>query len=269
MSIMKNRIEDVQEFKFGQLTGSNDQIDGAVNAFKLPKIDAKDDFKRNISSNIIRAERENEAKSAFVISKEVKEHRGLNKQANDDFEQRVQLELEQRLQAVYDEAYNKGIEEGQALGQEQAYAEAAHEMEQKIHEFTEQVSNLQTQMASIYEGAKDSAYRMVKNLTKWIILKEVDEKYYLARLLEKLIHEINSKQNLVLHVNENSFGYMPEIIKIVERKVGVLTNVRIEVDLDMQQNGIIIESENNIIDGSLDAQMASLDKLFTNVGIND
>ena len=62
---------------------------------------------------------------------------------------------------------------------------------------------------------------------------------------------------------------MPEIIKIVERKVGKLTNVRVEVDLDMSENGIIIESENTIIDGSLDAQMASLDKLFTTVGIND
>ena len=109
---------------------------------------------------------------------------------------------------------------------------------------------------------------MVKNLTKWIVLKEVDEKYYLARLLEKLIHEINTKTGLVLHVNEKSFGHMPEIIKIVERKVGVLTNVRVEVDLDLDETGIVLESENTIIDGSLDAQFKSLDKLFTSVGIH-
>ncbi len=269
MSVMKNRLAEVKEFKFGQLSGNVEDFDDSIGEFKLPQFDVKHDFKRSISSEIIRGEREQEARSAFTIAKEVKEHRGLNQQENDDFEQRVQEELEKRLQAIQEQAYNQGFEEGKALGQEQAYEETNQILEQRVHEFSEQLAGLQSQMAEVYEGTKDSAYRMVKNLSKWIILKEVDEKYYLARLLEKLIHEINSKTGLVLHVNESSFGYMPEIIKIVERKVGKLTNVRVEVDLDMSENGIIIESENTIIDGSLDAQMASLDKLFTTVGIND
>ena len=110
---------------------------------------------------------------------------------------------------------------------------------------------------------------MVQNLTKWIVLKEVDEKYYLSRLLEKLIYEINSKANLVIRVNESSFGHMPEVIKILERKLGVLANIRIEVDPELEGHGIILESENAVVDGSLEAQMKSLDKLFANVGKNE
>jgi flagellar assembly protein FliH len=73
---------------------------------------------------------------------------------------------------------------------------------------------------------------------------------------------------LVIHVNEDAFGYMPEIVKIVDRKVGKLTNVRLEVDLDMHENGVKLESENNIIDGSLEAQFNTIDRLFQNVGVN-
>ena len=52
-------------------------------------------------------------------------------------------------------------------------------------------------------------------------------------------------------------------------KVGKLTNVRVEADLDMKENGIMLESENTIIDGSLKAQFESIDKLFLSVGLNE
>jgi len=98
------------------------------------------------------------------------------------------------------------------------------------------------------------------------VLKEVDEKYYLSRLLEKLIYEINQKNNLVVRVDEESFGYMPEIVKVLERKVGVLSNIRVEVSPELKGTGIILESENSIVDGSFEAQMNHLDEIFKSVG---
>ena len=56
---------------------------------------------------------------------------------------------------------------------------------------------------------------------------------------------------------------------ITEKIVGPLTNVRVEVAASMSDNGIIIESENGIIDGSIDAQFESLDKLFEKVGVDE
>ena len=95
----------------------------------------------------------------------------------------------------------------------------------------------------------------------------MDEKYYLSRLLEKLVHEVNQKNNLVLHVNEKAFGYMPEIVKLVERKVGRLANTRVEVDLDQTENGIVLETENCIIDGSLEAQFKSVKAVKSSIPV--
>ncbi|MFT6632307.1 MAG: flagellar assembly protein FliH [Bacteriovoracaceae bacterium] len=271
MAVVKENNKKVQSFQFGQLVPSeNDgEFDGKLSEFELKSLNAAQDFKHNITEEGIRQEREFEAGSAFEMSEIIKEHRGLNRQAEEDFQIRVKAEVEKRIEALREEAYGEGYNAGKELGRDEAYTDTKAQFDEKAQQFAEQVDSLKENIQSVYQQSKDNAYLMVKNLSKWVILKEVDEKYYLARLLEKLIHEINSKSNLVIHVNEDAFGYMPEIVKIVERKVGKLTNVRMEVDFEMTDNGIKLESENNIIDGSLEAQFKSIDALFKSVGLNE
>ena len=269
MTIYKNTNSNIEEFKFGKLIPSERDASGVIEEFELKSLNSSQDFKHNISADIIRREREHESATSFEMLNLVKEHRGLQKQADSDYEQRVAAEVARRLELLKKDAVEAGFESGREQGRQEAYAEAQLQFEEKVEDFSAHIENVQENITKIYNESTESAYLMVKNLTKWIILKEVDEKYYLARLLEKLIHEINSKANLVIHVNEDAFGYMPEIVKIVERKVGKLTNVSLEVDLDMHENGVKLESENNIIDGSLEAQFKTIDRLFQNVGLNE
>lgn len=269
MGIYKAEDKDIQDFKFGQLVPS--ESDRIINSdsFDLESFSHFQGSQQNITEDSIRNEREHESLSSFKISEVVRDHRGLRKQEQEDYERRVAEEVEKKITEIKSQAIKEGFVIGQEKGRSQAYAEGQKMMEEKLVEFTHYIENVRSDVQSIYADTKDKAYLMVKNLTKWVILKEVDEKYYLARLLEKLVHEINSTLNLVVHVNQDSFEYMPEIIKIVEKKIGKLTNVRVEVDLEMRENGIVLESENTIIDASLKAQFDSIDRLFTNVGLNE
>ena len=268
MSVMKSKNSKIESYQFGQLSPTQG-TDGEVKAFKFETLDQAEKFRTTISQEKIREEREAEASSQFSISSIVKEHRGLNAQAESDFEERVRREVESRVEILGKEAYAQGLEEGRTAGHAEAVAAGNIQTEEKMDELTEVISNLQARTQEIYDESKNDAFLMVKNLTKWVILKEVDEKYYLVRLLEKLIHEINTKSNLVVRVNESALGHMSEVVKIVERKLGKLTNVRIELDLDQDGNGIILESENTVIDGSLETQFNAIDKLFENAGVNE
>lgn len=269
MSESKTQKFEVKDFSFGQLVPSNDGPLGEISEFELQSLDQVKEFKNNISQDLIRSEREHAASSGFSIDSRVEEHRGLSKQAQEDYEKAVNAEVEKRFAALKEQAYQEGFAKGQEEGNAQALAESSQKFEEIISDFVGKIDAVNEEIRDVYEKSKEEAYLMVKNLTKWIILKEVDEKYYLVRLLEKLIYEINTKSNLVVRVNEDVFGYMPEVIKIVERKLGKLTNVRMEVDLDQSNNGIKLESENTIVDGSLETQFKSIDKLFENVGINE
>lgn len=268
MSMNKKQNFKVESFKFGPLIPKEgEEVIENAEQFAFKSLNESQSFKNNITDEVIRQERESESKTAFTIDKRVRDHRGISNQEDSDYEKRVSAEVEARIEKLQKEAFEAGFNAGQEEGHKLAYEEAKEQSEAHVDQMIEIVSNLQSQTQSILAQNRDDVYRVVRNLTKWIILKEVDEKYYLSRLLEKLVNEINTKSNLTIRVNESSFGYMPEIIKVIERKVGVLTNIRTEVDLNLGESGIILESENAIIDGSLEAQMKSLDELFENVGI--
>lgn len=268
MSNLKGQKFDVQKYTFGQLVPSQSSQEG-INEYQLRSLNDIANFKQSISQSDIRVERMMEARVGFEVDPKIRELRGLKRQEEEDYERRIVDEVERRVAEIRDQAYAEGFKAGEEKGHEQAYAESSQKYDEFVADFASKIANLNESIRNIYEQSQQEAYLMVKNLTKWIILKEVDEKYYLVRLLQKLIYEINEKSNLVIRVNEEAFGYMPEVIKIVEREMGKLPNVRVEIDLDQNENGIILESENTIVDGSLETQFKSIDRIFENAGINE
>lgn len=269
MSVLKDLEIDVKPFKFGSLIPDSNQQSpqNDADAFKLDSLKEAAEKNNGVTGDVIRSERKHEAGSGFAINPLVREHRGITKQENEDYEKAVSEEVEKRLEQLSKNAYEEGLAKGKEEGMEKAYAETLATLEEKVVEFTEQIKQLDESKKEIISKSKDEGYKLIKNLTKWIVLKEVDDKDYIPRLLEKLILEMNTKSNLLIKVDNNSFQYMPEIIKTIESKLGQLTNVRVEVEEELHHKGIILESENGIIDGTLKAQFVSIDKLFESVGI--
>ena len=117
----------------------------------------------------------------------------------------------------------------------------------------------------IIDKSRHEIYEFVKRFTKWIVLKEINEKLYLENLLEKLILELNARKNLIIKVGLANFNQMPEVVQAVEARLGQLSNLRIEVVPEIQHPGIILESENSLIDGSIEGVFQNIDKIFEQV----
>jgi flagellar assembly protein FliH len=268
MAFQKGNKVDVEEFKFGQLAPTS--ADSAtVKNWNFETLDPKKDLKRTISPEKIRVERQHETSSGFVIDKDIREHRGLKSQESQDFENRVEAEILKRLEKREKQAYEEGFNAGQADGSTKAYEEAMVEYEQKILIFEDFLETMMQEKSAIIEQSKSEAYGLIKNLTKWIVLKEVENKDYIERLLEKLILEINTKSNLLIRVNKADFENIPQVLENIQTRLGNLTNTRVEIGNELDTRGIILESEVGVIDGSFESQMKSLDKLFENVGLNE
>jgi flagellar assembly protein FliH len=134
-----------------------------------------------------------------------------------------------------------------------------------VEDFGQVIAQVQGQSNKIMENNRSEVYEFVKRFTKWIILKEVNEKVYLEGLLEKLILELNARKNLIVKVGRANFSQMPEVIAAVEARLGNLQNVRIEIVPEINHPGIILESENGLIDGSLEGVFKNIDKIFESV----
>ena len=202
----------------------------------------------------------------MLFSPIVKEHRGLLDQEKKERERKILDEVSRRIEIIKQGAYEDGFNEGVDAGEKEVFNQTKAETEEKLNILTEMINEVLVVKESIIMNQKDEIYKLIRNLTKWVILRELkDDGEYISRLLEKLIIETQETSNLLVQVNQKQFSAMPEIIEVVQNKLGKLDNVRVEVDYEISENGIVIDSDNGIISGTLDQQFESLDKLFDTV----
>lgn len=208
--------------------------------------------------------------SGFAISPLVRQYRGHNKVDNLQKEQRIHEEVERRLLGIKDKSYQDGYNQGLEVGKKEVFELLMQSTDEKLQRISEMVENVVSHQSKIIKKQKDEMYRLIKNLTKWILLKEISsDKDYIQRLMEKLISEIESRNNFLIQVNAKQFEAMPEILGFVQDKFGKLTNMRVEIDPGVKTHGLILETENGILNATIEEQFKSLDKLFETVLSND
>ena len=266
---------EVQDYQFTSIDGKGTVFkkemlnDLNISSFDMGEL--KEDFpgftkKKN---ELLNFERKCAKKNNFKISEIVLEQRGLEKQEAEEYEEKIRSEVESRVLKLQEEAIKEGYNEGVQQGREEVYNETRAAVEEKITALNEMISALLNSQHKIISKQKSEIYTLINNLSKWIILRELKEDGdYLNRLLEKLVLEVQTKSNLLIQVNQKNFDKMPEVLKIVQQKLGEFVNVRVEVDYDIESEGLIVESENGIINATIEEQLKSLDKLFESVGIN-
>jgi len=261
----RRSTSEVKTFSFNALEGTAVGGSSRATPFEFKDLSAQVSVTTKPNAKIIRTEREAEAKSQFKIDSIVRDLRGLSGQERDDLETSINQQVEKRIKEIREEAYREGLEKGRMEGADAALQEAMATHEKQILSVEGMVVELRTQCESRLEAHRHDIYEMSKRLLKWLVLKEVQDDGYVPKLLEKLILEMNQRQNLIIRVNHVDFADMPSVVEALEKRIGNLPNVRIEPDMDMKGRGIILETENGILDASPDALFQTIDKIYESV----
>lgn len=265
-----NIDDDVQEYAFHSFDNLEADLLGkqTVDPYELKSFEDLKEETQTDFQKVIKIERTFAKEKSFEISPVVRHHRGINSQEEAEEEQRIEEEVARRVELLKNEAIEVGRKQGFDEGREQVFNETRNLVEEKMTHLSTMINEVLANKAEIMEQQKLEIFSMVKSLTKWVTLKELEgDGKYLERLLNKLIVEIQSKENLLVQVNKNDFEAMEDVLEVVSKQLGGLENIRLEIDFDIAQNGIVVESENGIINGTLETQMACIDKLFETVGV--
>tara|TARA_R110002072_G_scaffold1989_4_gene16544 strand:- start:19315 stop:20286 length:972 start_codon:yes stop_codon:yes gene_type:complete len=256
----------VESYEFKPLLTQGSDIDTDVFEFKeISDLEVGNPEEKN---KTIRIERTLATENNFKIAPIVREFRGINKQEQDELERRIEEEVANRVESLTKEAYSQGFQEGVEAGKVEVFQQTKAATEEKLDTLTDLINEVLISKANLLKESKMNGYETILNLTKWVILRELkDDGEYVHRLLEKLITEIQTKSNILIQIDERSFRDMPDILEVVEERLGSLSNVRLEKDFDIDGPGIVLESDNGIINGTLKEQFNNLDKLFLKVGL--
>lgn len=262
---MQKQRDDIKPFTFSEINSEHVVTGNNFQAFAFKTLTGETMSTKVVSEQDIRSERNFAAKNDFKIDDMVKDYRGLSRQEQTDLEKKIQIEVNKRVEAAYQKAFAEGLAKGEAQGRAEALETHTQELAGNVEHFVSLINGLQEQSAGYMAMHKVEMTEFVKRFTKWVVMKEIDEKVYLEKLLEKLVLELNSRKNLIIKVGREHFAAMPEIMKNVESRVGQLQNTRIEIVPELRHPGIILESENGLIDGSLEGVFANIDRVFGQV----
>ena len=258
---------EVTDYSFRSFA-PDDDVSGVARDYEFKDVGELSPVQKDNHQKSIKVERSNAEVSNFEISPIVKEHRGINQQALKERELQIEEEVQKRLTAIQDQAYKDGFEEGVQNGRDEVFTQNKLASEEKLQSLTNMIVDVLNTRSEILLTQKKQIYGLVRNLTKWVVLRELkNDGQYLENLLEKLITEIQTKSNLLIHVDQKSFEQMPDVLQTVQEKIGELHNVRVEIDFDIEGPGIVLECDKGILNGSINQQMKSLDKLFEPVGL--
>lgn len=263
---MVKQFSDVQEYKFHNFNEEELNPD-VVKVFEFkPLLSSNQTTSKGEFQKIIREERAHAKNTQFKINPIVEKFRGLKDQEEMEYQQTVEKEVARRIAEIQDEAFKAGFEEGVNQGREEIFNEMRSVVDQKLENFTGMVTDVLKTHEDILTHQKKEIYHLLRNLSKWIILRELKEDgTYIERLLEKLLLETQARQNLLIQVNTNDFAAMPEVLAHIQSRLGELKNVRVEMDSQIASRGMIVESDNGIINATMEEQFKSLDKLFEDV----
>ncbi|MBF0300202.1 MAG: hypothetical protein HQK51_15880 [Oligoflexia bacterium] len=234
--------------------------------YELSPFNEYQDQQMEEKQDVVRFEMNTAKEKNFQISTMVQRFRGMRKQEEIDNRVKFEQELHERLEMVKAQWMQLGYEEGKKNSIEEVKKVNESIIAEKMKVFVQMLEEVMSVKKDILKQQKQQVYDLIKSLTKWVILRELkDDGYYLNRLLEKLILELDTQENLLIMVNKDAFNKMPDVLKEVEQKLGELKNIRIEASTDSKTAGMVIESSSAILDGSFESQMNELDKLFATV----
>lgn len=256
--IKKEYNVEVEGYSFEELSPRKN----VIREFKPQDFHDFEKKKLKLDENVIRQQRLDAGKKDFNFIDEIVEHRGIKKQALEDDEKRIEVEVEKRLKLAQEKAYQEGLQIGREEGFAESKKNADEEFKKQIDQLCLFIEELQKERKKLLEDNKDEIYRLIKTLVKWVSFREFTKDSYLPQLLEKLILELNEKHNLLIKVNRSDFDVMPGVVEMIEEKMGKLVNCRVEIETDLKSRGIILESERGIIDASMEVQFDKIDKLF-------
>ena len=266
MEKAKLKDEEIVDYQFADLKGV--PLNESTSNYEFLDISKVSPSQEKEHQEVIRNERAHASRSNFKVAPVVREHRGMIKQEEDERENQIQNEVSRRLLMIEEDAYERGFQRGQEDGREEVFRETQAATDEKLELLNGMIKEVLGAKAEMLKEERVQVYETVKTLTKWIVLRELKEDgTYIERLLEKLILEMQTKSNLLIHVNQSAFESMPEVLDQIQKRIGELTNVRVEVDHNQDLPGMVLQSENGILNGRLGVQFKNLDKLYSNVGL--
>ena len=203
---------------------------------------------------------------SFSLSSIVRKSRGVDEKVKLFEQKKIEAAVAKKVAELEEISFKRGYQEGRKKAQQEVFNQTRAQVEEKISLLSDLITEVLKIKHEILASEKESVYILIKNLVKWVTLKELHQDgAYLYRLFERLILELQTKSHILIQVDPKNFDKMPDILEHVQEVVGKMDHVELAVDYDLDSPGLVLTTESEIVNGSLKEQFKSFDRIFAQI----
>ncbi|WP_035104171.1 FliH/SctL family protein [Desulfohalovibrio reitneri] len=172
----------------------------------------------------------------------------------------IVAEAEQQAEQLRKEATDRGYQEGVEQAREQIEAEQTALAESVGRALT----NVANQASRVWESQREDFVALIRLAVRKAVAVEYDERKEEA--LDKILHEsleaIDSMRQLTIRVNPDEAELVEALVNHVRDRFPALERFTVKPDQQIELGGMVIESDEGMVDNTVDTRLAQIEPLF-------
>lgn len=240
---------EIRAFELTDLKG------GGVETFRTPTLEGK----KRVSSRPLPNVEVPRKDRRFQVDPALRDMLSVDEDAETEIDIRVEQKIAELRKAAEDEARDRGYEEGFNRGKSEAKSTLEKQSNERIGQLDALVAGLEGTKKEVYQANERFLLELVFRIASTVLQKEIVlDPEYLARTIRTIVEKVGVKEQLKLIANasnlETLYGLLPEL----EKKHSSLKNITVEASSQLGNSDVVIETDWNRIDATLDSQLGSL-----------
>ncbi len=202
----------------------------------------------------------------FQMDPALRDLMSVDEDTDAEIEIRVARRIEELKAQAESEAQKKGYEAGFIAGKEESNTTFSKESNERIVQLDRLIAGFESSKNDVFHANERFLLEVVFRIASSILQREIlIDKEYLARVIRTVVEKVGVKEQLKLIANQSQMDLLYGLLPELEKKHSSLKNITIEQSSTLEKFDVVIETDWNRIDATLNTQLGSLHELVLTI----
>lgn len=199
----------------------------------------------------------------FIIDPQISSFIGLTEAKNKEDKKKFDAEVLKYIQKIKDgafqEAYQKGLEQGIQEAQAAAFAEAQKQLDGKLTSIIEVLSSIGTSRQKIYETNEKEVVNFCYYMAEKIVNREIQRDP--GVIVETIKKVTDSKEPMTVHLSVADYDFIAEAKERLTHEMQT-AHITFEKDETLSAGDVIVKSEYGFVDATVRTRLQRLKQIL-------
>lgn len=192
----------------------------------------------------------------FKISDLVAQQAGISRLESDAYQDKINMQVLERLKEVQEKAYEQGYELGLIEGNEKAFAENQAALLERLKTMEGQLKIMENLKQNLLVESEDALIQLVYHVARRIGLRDLEEnREGVLEILKNVVTEMQSDERVTVRMANDDLVFIEGLQEKSATRIEGLERVKFVLDETVKPGGCMIETEYGNVDATVEERV--------------